>query len=432
MNALERAETPSGGDAIVPADVLKDEHGGALDPLPTVADKINALFDKAAKADEKAESYRISAGLELARARARVDAGEVGQITWTAWCADNIKRSEGDIRKVLAIASAADPAKAAAVERQRNREAIAKHRAYVSAVPGQCAVGAKKGEAAVAEPMPVTIDTVIRDIERLGPDAPLIVIERLLPQLGADQRAEVRDQLVDLEAALTGVNPMPVDPVQCGREDPAAETEAPVPGGAGKLEQEQDALKPAPIAPPPSSTMQPPSHAVRGAASEPSPPHDERPLPPIGEEVDPEAASTIPTARPAGVSDDDDTHESTPVSPDGEEQPSASGLIQPGEDEGQMIRQIERDQIRAVLPESSASMPEAFDGGVADEATKQQAAGSPHSAATVLSRSTKSWFGRVPPLPPGEHCNHKGGVCGADACARLGRCGVLAQSQAAA
>jgi hypothetical protein len=332
--------------------------------LPTVANKINALFDKAAKADEKAESYRISAGLELARARARVDAGEVGQITWTAWCADNIKRSEGDIRKVLAIASAADPAQAAAVERQRNREAIAKHRAYVSAVSGQCAVGAKKGVAAVAEPMPVTIDTVIRDIERLGPDAPFIVIERLLPQLGTAQRAEVRDQLVDLEAARPVVNPMPVDRVQCGREEPAAETEAPVSGEAGKLEQEHDALKPAPIAPPPSSTM-PSSQATRGTASEPPPPrpeHDERPLPPPkGEEVDPEAAPSPPAAA------------------------------------------------------------------------KQRATGSPHSAAAVSSPPTESWLGRVPPLPPGEHCNHKGGVCGAPgACAGIGHCGVLARSQAAA
>jgi hypothetical protein len=72
-NPGEARETfPPFGDATVPADVLKNEHGAVLDTLPTVAKKINALFDKAAKADEKAETYRISAGQELANARARV------------------------------------------------------------------------------------------------------------------------------------------------------------------------------------------------------------------------------------------------------------------------------------------------------------------------------------------------------------------------
>jgi hypothetical protein len=166
---------------IVMAEVLKDEHGGALDPLPTVAEKINALFDKAAKADAKAETYRISAGQELANARTRVEAGEVGAITWTAWCAQNIRRSEGDIRKVLAIANAADPDKAAAAARLRNREAVAKHRAYVSAV------GAKKDIADVAEATPVTIDTVKRDIQLLSADERSVLADWLIEIVTADK-----------------------------------------------------------------------------------------------------------------------------------------------------------------------------------------------------------------------------------------------------
>jgi hypothetical protein len=163
------------------ADVLKDEHGGALDPLPTVAEKINALFDRAAKADDKAETYRISAGQELAKAKDRVEAGEAGEITWTAWSAGNIRRSEGDIRKVLAIANAADPAKAAAAERLRNRDAVARHRAYVSAV------GAKKGVAAVAEPTPVTIDTVERDIQRLSAAERRVLVDWLIGIVATDE-----------------------------------------------------------------------------------------------------------------------------------------------------------------------------------------------------------------------------------------------------
>jgi hypothetical protein len=183
-NPGEAGETvPPSGDPTVPANVLKDEHGAVLDTLPTVAKKINALFDKAAKADEKAETYRISAGQELANARVRVDTGEAGEITWTAWCADNIKRSEGDIRKVLAIANAADPVQAAAAERQRNREAVAKHRAYVSAASGQSGVGEADGDAGVRKPTPISINTVMRDIQQLGPDAPFIVAERLIPLL---------------------------------------------------------------------------------------------------------------------------------------------------------------------------------------------------------------------------------------------------------
>jgi hypothetical protein len=173
---------------MVMAEVLRDEHGGVLDPLAAVAGKINALLDKAAKADEKAETYRISAGQELARARERVEAGEAGTTTWTAWCADNIKRSEGDIRKLLAIASSADPTKAAAAERQRNREAVARHRAYVSAVSGQCAVRAKNSVAAVAEPMPVTIDTVKRDIQLLSADERSVLADWLIEIVSADER----------------------------------------------------------------------------------------------------------------------------------------------------------------------------------------------------------------------------------------------------
>jgi hypothetical protein len=189
------------------ADVLKDEHGGALDPLPTVAEKINALFDRAAKADDKAETYRISAGQELAKARDRVEAGEAGEITWTAWSADNIRRSEGDIRKVLAIANAADPAKAAAAERQRNREAVARHRrADVSAVSGQSAVGAKKGVAAVAEPTPVTIDTVERDIQRLSAAERRVLVDWLIGIVATDEHgAEAGRSSAMPQAAATMV-----------------------------------------------------------------------------------------------------------------------------------------------------------------------------------------------------------------------------------
>jgi hypothetical protein len=138
-------------------------------------------------------------------------------------------------------------------------------------------------------------------------------------------------------------------------------------------EQKLDAL----IAPLPPSTMQPSSQPERGPASEPPPPrpeHDERPLPaPIGEGVDPEAPSTPPAAAPAETPSDDNAPEVPAVSPDVEEQPSASNPepTQPGGDERPMIRQIEEtDRKPAVLPGSPASIPETADNGGADEVTE--------------------------------------------------------------
>jgi hypothetical protein len=246
-NPGEAGETvPPSGDATVPANVLKDEHGAVLDTLPTVAKKINALFDKAAKADEKAETYRISAGQELANARVRVDTGEAGEITWTAWCADNIKRSEGDIRKVLAIANAADPAKAAAAERQRSREAVARHRhrAYVSAVSGQCAVGAKKGGAVVAGPMPVKIETVKRDIQLLSADERSVLLDWLIEIVSADERgAEAERSPAMASAADTMASEETAEPPLVG-DGPAASIAPPPQSTVPSPEPTPEAAKP--------------------------------------------------------------------------------------------------------------------------------------------------------------------------------------------
>src|SRR4051812_8154178 len=112
---------------------------GASDPLPVVAGKINANLDIAEKATENARQKRVSAGLLLIEARQRVEAGEAGvQMTWTWWLRDNIKRSEGDCRKVMRIAGAKDPHAEAERQRKAAATSMAKTRAErsnVGAVP---------------------------------------------------------------------------------------------------------------------------------------------------------------------------------------------------------------------------------------------------------------------------------------------------------
>jgi ribosome modulation factor len=79
-------------------------------------------LDEAAKLTTLADAYRIKVGLELIAARRRVEAGETN-LSWPAWCARYIKRSERDIRRLMASANADDPAQAREEEKARNRAA---------------------------------------------------------------------------------------------------------------------------------------------------------------------------------------------------------------------------------------------------------------------------------------------------------------------
>lgn len=102
------------------------------EPLDILAAQINARLDKADKADETAKlattramDFRISAGLILIAARKRVTAEGGG---WEAWCQTNIKRSQGEIRKLMKLAGSDDPAAAREAEKQQNRQAKARFR----------------------------------------------------------------------------------------------------------------------------------------------------------------------------------------------------------------------------------------------------------------------------------------------------------------
>jgi hypothetical protein len=92
-------------------------------PLDDLAHTINTCLDKA-------ETYRVRAGIHLAEARERIAAGELGDgLTWREWCATNIKRSMRDVNRCLALANAPDPEAAVAKERANAREGMAVVRA---------------------------------------------------------------------------------------------------------------------------------------------------------------------------------------------------------------------------------------------------------------------------------------------------------------
>ncbi len=104
----------------------------APNSLESAAIQINRYLALAERAEGNAVSYRICAGHELIRVRPRIPHGE-----WEAWCAENIRRSQGDIRKLMQMAGSNDPEDALEQERAagRERKALARaNRADVRAV----------------------------------------------------------------------------------------------------------------------------------------------------------------------------------------------------------------------------------------------------------------------------------------------------------
>lgn len=78
---------------------------------------------------DQADQFRIIAGRKLIEARRRVEAGEAGEVSWSAWVKQHVQRSLGDIRKIMALARAPDAAEALKKERARARAGMAKARA---------------------------------------------------------------------------------------------------------------------------------------------------------------------------------------------------------------------------------------------------------------------------------------------------------------
>jgi len=86
------------------------------------AKRAREYLNKADESQSQWDDYRLKAGRELIAARRRVDAGET-DLSWPLWCAQYIKRSDRDIRRLMKMADADDPAQAREDEKARNRAA---------------------------------------------------------------------------------------------------------------------------------------------------------------------------------------------------------------------------------------------------------------------------------------------------------------------
>jgi hypothetical protein len=103
----------------------------APNSLESTAIQINRYIGLALRADANADSYRLSAGRELIRVRPKVEAAGHG---WEAWCAENIRRSMRDIRKLMRMAGANDPETALEDERENRRQSMRAYRSHVGPV----------------------------------------------------------------------------------------------------------------------------------------------------------------------------------------------------------------------------------------------------------------------------------------------------------
>ena len=94
--------------------------------LDGLAKEIRSTLDRADKSQRHADDLRITAGQMLLAAHAQVKAQG---LAWSEWLKTNVSdRSERDVRRLLSIAKAPDPASAAAQERAATREQVAASR----------------------------------------------------------------------------------------------------------------------------------------------------------------------------------------------------------------------------------------------------------------------------------------------------------------
>lgn len=137
----------------VPSHALSRTPESTREPLGVLAGKINALL-------QKSEDQRISAAVLLLEARIRVDGGEAGRISWAAWCRNNLERSSRDVRRLLALIKADDPAAKLEHERRAAREGMVRLRQRTNVSPVQAKSESLK---AVAAGHPVSLAGAAED-----------------------------------------------------------------------------------------------------------------------------------------------------------------------------------------------------------------------------------------------------------------------------
>jgi hypothetical protein len=142
--------------------ITRDEGGGAaMPPIPnkltlkSMAKAINACFESASKADVMAFDARISAGKMLIDAKLKVETAKAEHGSFKLWCEANIKRSKGDIYKVMKLAQAPDPTAAREAEKAIAREGMARTREATAAIVAEATKNEAVAKLETAKPNPV-------------------------------------------------------------------------------------------------------------------------------------------------------------------------------------------------------------------------------------------------------------------------------------
>ena len=98
-------------------------------------ESLKTLADKIVKCATAADQKTIEAAKMIRAARARVENGEAGEITWSEWASKNIKLSGSRLRELQRIADADDPNAELKQIRKKNKARQARHREKNKSAP---------------------------------------------------------------------------------------------------------------------------------------------------------------------------------------------------------------------------------------------------------------------------------------------------------
>jgi hypothetical protein len=88
------------------ADETANASASSRDPLPVVLKAALAHVERADRAEKSAADHRTSAGLRFKELKDRVQAGEVGKVTWAGYCAEHIPQlDQRTVERYISIAA---------------------------------------------------------------------------------------------------------------------------------------------------------------------------------------------------------------------------------------------------------------------------------------------------------------------------------------
>jgi hypothetical protein len=157
----------------------------AMKELLPIAKEINARLDSASKMDTKAADHRLSAALMLEEARKKCEAAK---INFKKWALENIPYSYENVRKLVAVGAAPEPAKALEDLRLKNAEANKRHRESKKVEePPKPAPELKREEPAPVEapPPPATLEAMKEMFDKLKPMAKMEFLTWAAEHIGA-------------------------------------------------------------------------------------------------------------------------------------------------------------------------------------------------------------------------------------------------------